>query len=73
MGSLYLPNNPQVGSLDFGMWPDRKRPLLTISHGNTSEVVGYFRDEAACRKFEDWLDAFLAELPVRIETIQTKA
>ena len=62
MSTFALAHRPDLGELAAGMWPDRKRPMLTITHGSTAEVIGYFRDEAAQRAFEHWLAEVLYAL-----------
>ncbi len=42
--------------ISVGMWPDRKRPLLTIVRGGEHEIIAYFRDEKAMETFVEVLE-----------------
>lgn len=47
--------------LQIGMWPHRKRPLLTVSNDgeNKKYVLAYFVNQAAAEKFVELVKAGL--------------
>ena len=53
--------------LEVGMWPDRKRPILTVCNDgeNKSYVLAYFVNQEAASKFVELVKAgivFQAEM-----------
>ena len=66
MASISITDRPELGSLDYGSMPDRKRPILTITHGVVSEVIAYFRDEQAEETFDAWMQMMLDAVGVTV-------